>query len=213
MVAEANQFDDADRAAVRGAAFVDGLAIPLLDGHGRRLGPSVLAISPDRLNLLVLYGSPISEGGLCTRLRLLQALWILSPGFRLNSPVRFAFFRWRWAFRSFRPSWRAAVAGALMSWHRLQFIDVAAVKVSKDGVDGEAPERWLAGYVLGCVRQLGFTEGEVRRMPYARLLQYQAELEDRSDADRPRFNRKRDQKAKRYLERKLARQAAAEARK
>lgn len=185
---------------MRAAAFVPGLAIPLADERDRPLGPRVVCLAPAHLNLLALYGSPISEGGLATRAQLLQALWILSPGFAVGAPLRFALFRARWWLASHRPAWCARVRTALGHWHRLQFIDRPGTATSADGVAGDPPERWLAGYLLDCSRLLKLPEREALHLPYARTLQYLAELDERRPgAKRPRFNSARDQQAKRYL--------------
>jgi hypothetical protein len=149
---------------------------------------------------------------LCTRRQLLQALWILSPAFRLDAPFRFALFRLRWLARSLSPAWRGRVKQALTYWHRIQFIDKPARVASRHGAaadEADAPDRWLATFVLTCRQRLDFSEGEIRRMPYARLLQYLAEQDERAVGGRPRFHRQRDQQAKDYLARKRARQAQA----
>ena len=138
----------------------------------------MVALTPDRLNLLVLHGSPVSEGGSCSRAQLLLALWILSPGFVVGVPFRFALFRARWWFISHSPHWRAAVRDSLQHWHRLQFID-RPVQDRGNTVESDPPERWLAGFVLTCMKRLEMPEHVVRRTPYARLLQYLSELDER----------------------------------
>jgi hypothetical protein len=198
---------EADRTAIRCASFVDGLAIPLADFMDRKLGPSVVALTPWRHNLLFLYRSPYVMGTRATRPDLLQALWILAPGYRVSSKIRFMLFAGRWAFLPF-----AAANAAMSLWIRAQFIDLPPRNITAAAeTDDEADPHWLAGFILSMVR-LGWKEDAVLCTPYTRLLQYLAVAErDQSNSKRPKFNRRRDAINRAHMLAARARAAAAKA--
>lgn len=198
---------EADRSAVRCASFVDGMAIPLTDSDDRKLGPCVVALTPWRHNILYFHQSPYVMGTAANRSQLIQALWILSPHYRLGSNFRYFIFSLRWIFLS-----RIRANTALSVWIRAQFIDMPSSEVDPHAEpDDSADPRWLAGFVLSMV-SLGWAESAVLHAPYSRLLQYLAVADERAaGANKPRFNRKKDAIKQAYLIAKRAKRAAAEA--
>jgi hypothetical protein len=209
MVAPAKPiFSDSDCEALRCAAFVDALAMPLVDERGRQLGPRVSALTPWRHNLLYLYHSPFVMGTTPTRRQLIQALWILSPRFKVGSRLAFLIFSLRWRFLS-----RPCAVAALSVWVRAQFIDSPPKRHNASDEPGDiADPHWLASFVLTAMQRLAWSEAEVLHTPYSRLFQYFTAMDAQaSDRQRPRFNHRRDQQARAYLLAKKARLAAGQA--
>jgi hypothetical protein len=207
-------FTHAERQGLRELSFLNLAAEQLLvapyDRSGEPPAPAlkIAPLTPWRENLLWAYDSPLVTGApFIGRLSLLQALYLLTPGF---SPGLRGARIWLWLFclRGWRLP-QARTEQALRAWHRAQFIDSPPRQTEPNADPDDGPsERWLAGFVLNCMTLLKFPEADVLHTPISRLLQYLAEFSDQAAGkDRPRFNSSRDQRAKAYLAAKRGRLA------
>lgn len=200
-MAAIDRLTESDRAALRAAAFVDGLAVPLVDERGRHFGPHVVLLTPSRCNLLALYSSPLVTGGPLDRWATLQGLYLLSPDFRAGS---------RWGLRLFLARWfwlpMPRTGQALQRWLAAQFAERGSIpqEVRNGDEDGaEISDYWLSNFVHSCRRVLDLREAEVLHAPYIRLFCYLAGL-GQQNPEMPKFNRARDKARGEYLRRKWA---------
>lgn len=191
---------------MREEAWLD-LPDRMIDERGRVFGPPIAKLTPERHYLLLGHNNPILWRGACTRGQVYQALWFLSPAFRVGMPfarLRFLLFQIRWAL---------LFCGGARGWLTLWLEDVFSFRlptaVSEGGSSGAADSaEWIPHLMLAAHRRFGIGSGEAFRTPYVRLWPLFAAALGVDLPDLPKFDPKRDRKKSEFLRRRRARLAA-----